>query len=241
MLSKIKTGALVVLLAAPLASQATEVVWAVTGTLDTVTGSSVPGTLAAGMDFSFILHFDTAIGAPSPDPQQRCTQNGNVAAGASGTLCRYLGQATTAEYISDVVVGGTSFNDLVSTTAAGNGIFIRNDFGSPATDGYTFGITRDDGGGEQTSFLLALRGSNDLTVVTDGTVIPDVPPPSLASLNGDLFQVCDTSATAQSSCDVLEVDAHINSVSAVPEPATLGLMGFGAAALGLLRRRRSIR
>ena len=233
MRSRITTGAIALLLAAPIASHATAVAWTVTGTVDTVTGSSYPNSLAAGEDFSFVLHFDTALGSPS--------NPGVCNGGVIGTNCKYLNQAPTVEYFSDVVVGGTSVGYFAAATASGNGIFVRNDFGTPAQDGYTFVANRDNGNGEFTQFFLALRGTNDLNLVTDGTVIPEIPPASLASLDGNGFQVCDSDATSSGNCNYLQLDAHITSVSTVPEPATAGLIGLGASALGLVRRRRAKR
>lgn len=220
---------LAALLATPLSAAASEALWRVQGSVDVVEGAAVPGGIHVGDAFSVVLHFNTDASVTNPSI---CGDGGG------GTLCRHDGDP--ALYFSDIQLG-SFFAPSFSSASGGQSIIVRNDAPDPTfgdtVDGYTFGVRRFYDASENTNAQVLLRGPEDLGVVTDGRILPALPPAGLTSLRSRVFQVCDSQVDFD--CHYLEVSATISSIVAVPEPETLALMVAGLGMVGFSARRRT--
>jgi hypothetical protein len=135
-----------------------------------------------------------------------------------------------------VWVGGFYGNTFFYDPTAGASLFVRNDslVGGVPVDGVTMALAEWDEG--NLLQLIALFRGTDTSVLSSGAIPVDFPA-GLLTEEMHTFQACESTPNNPNSCDVFQVDVVLDSVSKVPEPATLALFGLGAAALARTRRR----
>lgn len=218
------------LLLGPLSASAIEVQWLFEGVVDEVGGADTRG-INAGDPFSYILHFDTA--APVTNP-------GACGDGGIGTICSHDGDPGL--FFTNIQIGPV-YTPSFSSSSGDQYIKVRNNTPDPdghgdVVDGYSFSVGQAVDPTENVLFLVSMRGPEDLDLVTDGRILPELLSPELVHLRVSVFQICDSYIDLD--CQYFGLNGHFTSIVAVPEPQTSGLMiaGIGALGLVMLRRRR---
>lgn len=216
------------LLLGPLSASAIEVQWLFEGVVDDVGGADTRG-INAGDPFRYILHFDTA--APVTNPVA-CGDGG------MGTICDH--DDDPGLFFTNIQIGPV-YIPKYSSASDYHAIRVRNNVLDPdghgdVVDGYTFDAGQVVSPTEQMFFLVLMRGPEDLDLVTDGRILPELPSPELVGLRLSTMSICDGNNGMD--CQYLSVTGHFTSIVAVPEPQTSGLMIAGIGAIGLVKLRR---
>lgn len=227
------------LLSAAGLAHAAKAQWLLQGTISEAVGSGLPTGVQAGDAFSFVLNFDTD--SPVSNPHE-CGDGG------IGTTCRHDGDPTL--HFSQIH-WGSAHTQRFPYDGWGWGysnIRVRNNApviypGDDRVDGYSFSTYADssmDDPAARASFGVIFRGDEDLNVVTDGRVLPLLPPAQLPNLGLRVFEFCQYSDKNGSAvdCDVAWMTGTINSVSAVPEPSSTLVLLAGLAGMSVVRLRK---
>jgi hypothetical protein len=237
------------LLAGSTGANATLVSWLFSGEITVADGTDLPSDIHVGDTFSAILHFDTST-PPNNflSNQATCFPNN----GGPGSICHHNDAPFSSQYWSDVTVNGIDYGMVPSFDPLDqifNAITVRNNAPDPENpsdtiDGYAFSTDQCSGqcgvGDEDIGVFVAIRGL-DLSLVTDARLLPENPSPSMNTARTREWDVCQghfSDANLLSDCALIDVEGVFNSVSRVPEPATLALLGIGLAGIGFSGRRK---
>lgn len=219
-----------------------------------VGGTPVPGqtdTSVLGIDYELTFTFEVDNVITNVDGLN--TNSIHPAEGSAGMLTDgilkvYIDNLGDATGLTASTETGTGFDDgtLVATFRVIGGEVVFSFESLDGADDATFelvsalaGVILDsDGNDLTTGALLALTDSNfDADLNDDG--IPDVPAPSsLTDIGGDLCPGPNSLACVDNGNFFAEEDGSVRIAAAVPEPASLGLLGAGLLGLAWQRRRR---
>jgi hypothetical protein len=208
------------LLAAAMTAKAAMVTWNFQGTVDII---DVRGSIPSCVDtttnnaFSFNLQFDTSAAIIKTE-----------AGATSGHRYTYDGSSLSLRGFA-----GDCPEFQPQNGGSGSGMQIMDNWvdGNPR-DGIFFGLVDTN----NMEWFFGFRGPEYLDIF-NGPSLPTDPDPRLLSLSRPWqFQICQPLDV----CNVSSAYGTVTSISRVPEPGTLALLGLGLLGLGITKRRKAI-
>jgi hypothetical protein len=205
--------ALLTVLLSPMAANADLITWEAGGLISEVDGSS---SSEVGDEFRVLINFDTNALLERAQTGGRFGAGTRYEYGASG-VSFLVSLEDQADQLITPVGGGINLLWLRDNSAD------RDCCEFDEVDGLTFALLDADGYG----LSIILRGSI-LDIFNNGD-LPTDPDPRLVDLEIAVFQW-----TAEDWSAI----GNVSSISRVPEPGTLALLGIGLFGMGLARRKK---